>query len=243
MASASLETIESEITHLFSISEFKPEQRKIFEAIWEGRDCVAVLPTGFGKSLPYHANIPAKRQQGVTFRVIVSCPLVALMEDQVSRLRSLKKRALYKDDSVAKNRAECESRETDEQAKREDFDILFASPETLVGDEEWRDAIKEIDVSLIVVDEFHTVTEWGENDKGNIAFRKWFRHLGELRSLCPYAALLAVSATCTRKVYKTVVKLLNFKEDALVIRMSPNKSNIKLSVREAKSNSTTIKPL
>ncbi|WAQ96299.1 RECS-like protein, partial [Mya arenaria] len=124
-------------------------QRKIFEAIWEGRDCVAVLPTGFGKSLPYHANIPAKRQQGVTFRVIVSCPLVALMEDQVSRLRSLKKRALYKDDS----------RETDEQAKREDFDILFASPETLVGDEEWRDAIKEIDVSLIVVDEFHTVTE------------------------------------------------------------------------------------
>ena len=48
----------------------------------------------------------------------------------------------------------------DEKAKKGDFDILFASPETLVGDEEWRDAIKEIDVSLIVVDEFHTVTEW-----------------------------------------------------------------------------------
>ncbi|WAQ95110.1 RECQ-like protein, partial [Mya arenaria] len=216
-------------------------QRKIFEAIWEGRDCVTVLPTGFGKSLPYHAIIPAKRQQGVTFRL--------LMEDLVSRLRSLKIRALYKGDSFiftikigaykplyfSLNIRLVESRETDEQAKRGDFDILFASPETLVGDEEWRYAIKEIDVSLIVVDEFHTVTEWGKTDKGKVAFRKWFRHLGELRSLCPYAALLAVSATCTRKVYK--------KKDAFVIRMSPNKSNIKLSVRKAKSLEITLFPI
>ncbi|XP_052785991.1 ATP-dependent DNA helicase RecQ-like [Mya arenaria] len=83
----------------------------------------------------------------------------------------------------------------------------------------------------------------GENDKGKVAFRKWFRHLGELRSLCPYAVLLAVSATCTRKAYKKVVKLLNFKEDALFIRMSPNKSNIKLSVRKAKSLEIAIFPV
>lgn len=87
---ASITSIQS-VLKKFKIDDFKPEQKKIFDAIWTGRDCVAVLPTGYGKSLPYQVLTPVKRVENVPFctdKIIVCCPLVSLMEDQVHRLRT-----------------------------------------------------------------------------------------------------------------------------------------------------------
>ena len=94
---ASIETIEN-VLHHFEVQKFKPEQKQIFDCIWFGRDCIAVLPTGFGKSLPYQTIISAKSLENQSYgKIIVCCPLVSLMEDQVHRIRaSTDLKAIYK---------------------------------------------------------------------------------------------------------------------------------------------------
>lgn len=90
---------------------------------------------------------------------------------------------------------------------------------------------KTFDVSTIVVDEFHTISTWGE-EEGKQAFRKWFSHIGELRSLFPKASVLALSATCTKKISRRVSKILQLGTDTTEIRISPNRDNIKVVVKK-----------
>ena len=94
---ASIETIEN-VLQQFKVQQFKPAQKKIFESIWFGKDCIAVLPTGYGKSLPYQTIISAKTLEHQSYgKIIVCCPLVSLMEDQVHRIRlSTDLKAIYK---------------------------------------------------------------------------------------------------------------------------------------------------
>ncbi|XP_053390806.1 bifunctional 3'-5' exonuclease/ATP-dependent helicase WRN-like [Mercenaria mercenaria] len=211
----------------FKIDKFKPEQRIIFDAIWSGKDCVGVLPTGFGKSLPYQVlSLVERKWNGSRTvpspKIIVCCPLISLMMDQVGRLREIPDvSAFYLG----------ESEESDLLIKEGKFDYLFGSPEHLVGDDSWRNVIKTFNVSTIVVDEFHTITSWDEDDTGK-AFRKWFSHLWELRSFFPSASILALSATCKKSHYKKVMKTLNMKGDTVIVKVSPNRSNIKMLVHK-----------
>ena len=89
---ASLDTVLSEVLSKFQIEKFKNEQRIIFDALYAGKDCVGVLPTGFGKSLPYQVLSSVMRQcdpTRPTAKIIVCCPLISLMVDQVGRLREI----------------------------------------------------------------------------------------------------------------------------------------------------------
>lgn len=175
--------------------------------------------------------IPTKREMGVDdgMKVVVSSPLTALMQDQCDRLSKIPGiKAIYK--------GGCS--QTDEDIESGSFDFLFASPETLVGDQKWRVALQQFEVSTIVVDEFHTIATWGE-DEGDSkkTFRKWFSCIGELRSLHPRASVLALSATCTQKISNRVKKNLNLNSDNLVdIRISPNRENIKMVVNKVANN-------
>ena len=97
---AAIEDSLKTVLNYFKINSLKPEQRLIFDAAWSGQDCVGVLPTGFGKSLPFQILVPMKRLVGTPAqkdeKVIVCSPLVALMADQVTRLRSIPDiKALY----------------------------------------------------------------------------------------------------------------------------------------------------
>ena len=78
----------------------------------------------------------------------------------------------------------------------------------------------------------------GEDDEKKSAFRKWFACVGELRALFPEASVMALSATCKKKDYKKVMKLLHISDDAVTVRVSPNKSNIKLIVKKIESVET-----
>ncbi|XP_069121025.1 ATP-dependent DNA helicase RecQ-like isoform X2 [Argopecten irradians] len=93
------------------------------------------------------------------------------------------------------------SPEEDTKIRNGEIDLIYGSPEAFVGDSVWRANIQKLNVSAIVVDEFHTIATWGDDDDGTQkrAFRKWFASVGELRSLFPAATVLALSATCTVK--------------------------------------------
>ncbi|XP_061169985.1 bifunctional 3'-5' exonuclease/ATP-dependent helicase WRN-like [Saccostrea echinata] len=161
---------------------------------------MAVLPTGFGKSLPYQLLPLVQREIGRTGIVLVCCPLVSLMKDQVERINAIKGvTAAYKGQGL------------DKEILSGEVDIIFGSPESLLG--EWRAELQQLNVTAIVIDEFHLISTWGQDDEHihKRAFRKWFGDLGELRSIFPNASLLALSATCTLKVRKRVLKVVLYR--------------------------------
>ncbi|XP_061173396.1 ATP-dependent DNA helicase RecQ-like [Saccostrea echinata] len=141
-----------EVLKMFNVNKLKKEQEEILKCILDGKDCLAVLPTGYGKSLPYQMAIPQQRALGkVAQKIIVCCPLIALMKDQVERLSKIPNiRAIYRDGT----------QEADRIIKEGAFDYLFGSPELLVGDSSFRDQLHQFGVSTIVVDEFHTIACW-----------------------------------------------------------------------------------
>ncbi|XP_078310160.1 ATP-dependent DNA helicase RecQ-like [Crassostrea virginica] len=146
------------------------------------------------------------------------------MKDQVEKLSRIPNvRAIYRDGIE----------ETDRIIREGALDYLFGALELLVGDSSFREQLHHFSVSTIVVDEFHTIASWGEKDEEDRqAFRKWFSYLGELRSVFPEASLLALSATCTRKISKRVKKVLNCRDNTLEIPMSPDKPNIKVVTKK-----------
>ncbi|CAC5407726.1 recQ [Mytilus coruscus] len=141
------------------------------------------------------------------------------MQDQVENIAHWNITAAYK--------GSCP--QSDDRIKEGLIIVIFASPETLVVDPYWRTCLKKLNIKLIVIDEFHTIAIWGQ-DEGDRkeAFRKWFSNVGELRSLFPDATVVALSATCTVSIRKKVMKILQLAEDTTEINLSPNKSNIKL---------------
>lgn len=228
---ADLEVAVENCLKYFNVVTIKPEQQRILDAILTYKDCMAVLPTGFGKSLPYQLLIPVKKELGQNDgkKVIICSPLIALMKDQCERLSQIPGvKAVYLGGGCR-----------DPAVERGEFDYLFAAPEMLVGDQHWRSVCQKFKVSTIVIDEFHTIATWGEDEGGKKAFRKWFSYIGEMRSLYPEASVLALSATCTQKISSRVKKILNFSTNIIEICVSPNKENIKIVVQKI-PNSTEM---
>lgn len=213
------------VLKLFNKDELKTEQMTILMSLVNRRDCVAVLPTGFGKSLPYQMLVSVKRELGESDagKVVVVSPLTALMQDQITTLNRIKDL-----------KAVCLGEDYIEVLQNRDFDYLYMSPEAL-SNHNCRKKLQELSVATIVVDEFHTMYTWGALDEENEekAFRKSFRLIGEMRSMFPSANILAVSATCTKDIYKGVAKELGLrKDDTSFIIKSPEKQNIKFSVKK-----------
>nr|XP_022311325.1 uncharacterized protein LOC111116619 [Crassostrea virginica] len=138
----------------FNIASLKEEQKEILLTAFQKKDCMAVLPTGYGKSLPYQLLIPLRRElltsedPSSVGKIIVCSPIIALMQDQVDRLNNIPNlKAVYKGEST----------EGDHAIEQGKFDYLFASPEALVGDSGFRQTLKGFQVDTIVVDECHTM--------------------------------------------------------------------------------------
>jgi ATP-dependent DNA helicase RecQ len=176
----------------FGLKSFRKGQQAVLESVVTGRDTMAVMPTGGGKSLCY--QIPALYLEGL---VIVISPLIALMKDQVAGLHRLgitagclhsgqnmdEKRAVFRDMRLNKS-----------------F-ILYLSPERAQnpGFIEW---IKAQKIVLIAIDEAHCVSQWGPD------FRPDYAKLGELRALQPGVPILALTATATPRVLADIEKQL-----------------------------------
>ncbi len=190
-------------------SSFRPLQQEIIDRVIAGEDVLALLPTGGGKSLCY--QVPAIAFDGLT---IVISPLIALMKDQVSRLKSL---------NIAAEALYSGMRNADidrllDNARFGKIKLLYVSPERLKTPM-FRERVQSMPVNLIAVDEAHCISQWGHD------FRPSYLEVGELRTLFPEVPMIALTASATREVKDEILKRLYLK-NAVVIRDSFARKNL-----------------
>ena len=172
------------LSNYWGYSQFRPMQEEIIDASIYGKDVIALLPTGGGKSICF--QVPGIAREGIT---IVVSPLIALMEDQVNQLqkRGIRAKALTSGLSF---------REIDillDNAKFGGVDFLYISPER-IQTRLFQERVKQMEIGLFVVDEAHCISEWGHD------FRPAYLEIARLREFHPEVPIIAVSATATPKV-------------------------------------------
>ena len=189
-------------------------QEDIVGAAVAGKDVLAILPTGGGKSVCF--QVPALMKPGIA---LVVTPLIALMKDQVQNLsaRGIKALAVY----LGMSRREIELALNN--AAYGDFKFLYLSPERL-GTQLFRRYVQEMDVSYIVVDEAHCISQWGYD------FRPDYLKIGELRELLPDVPVIALTATATPQVADDIMELLCFREK-LLLKSGFERPNLSYIVR------------
>jgi ATP-dependent DNA helicase RecQ len=203
----------------FGIARLHPEQRQAIEAVLAGRDTLAVLPTGYGKSLIY--QLPALLSDRPT--VVVS-PLVALMADQERSLRARSVPVVRLDSTLrAAERRQALSRLAEGGRL-----IVLTTPETLES-KATRPAFVEAAPWLLCVDEAHCISEWGHD------FRPAYLRLGTEREALGGPVLLALTATAAEHVRQDIAGRLQMREPA-IITAPPHRPNLRLSVERVSGN-------
>lgn len=171
---------------------FRHPQQQIIDNVAEGCDVLAIMPTGAGKSVCY--QVPALMLDGTC---IVISPLISLMKDQVTRLRSLKIPAA----ALHAGMSYRELSNTLENALNGAYKLLYLSPERLVS-ARFQERLHLLKVSFIAVDEAHCISQWGYD------FRPEYLRLAELREFVPGKPFLALTATATPKVADDIAQKL-----------------------------------
>src|SRR5688500_9224953 len=192
------ETTPAAVLHeVFGYTEFRPGQEKVIEAVLAGRDCIAVMPTGAGKSLTF--MVPARIMTGT---VLVLSPLISLMKDQIDTLDSLGFRAVAINSTIS-----FEERKARLAAlRRGEYELVYLAPEALDGS--LREFIRSCPLSLIVVDEAHCISQWGHD------FRTSYRRLHGLKKHLGDIPVLALTATATRRVARDIIQQLGMEKPA-----------------------------
>ena len=202
----------------FGWSSFRPGQRPVVEAMLAGRDCLAVLPTGAGKSLCY--QLPALVRGGL---VLVISPLVALMEDQVQHLqrRGIPAACLHRGLDPARRR------DLLDRVRSNRLRLIYLAPERLQVDAT-RQLLEDINdqgkLVGVAIDEAHCISAWGHD------FRPDYRRLGQLRRLCPGVPLVALSATAAPRVRADLIRLLELRRPLIQVR-SARRDNLAYVMR------------
>jgi ATP-dependent DNA helicase RecQ len=193
--------------HFPELSSFLPGQREALEGVIARRDVVAVLPTGGGKTLVY--QLAGLMLGGTT---VVATPLLALMQDQVRRLREGEGRVTPQRVGAISGAVRGEARERlFDELRAGSLDFLFATPEQLARDDV-RAALKDATVDLFCVDEAHCISEWGFD------FRPAYRELANTAELIGRPPILALTATAPESVQRDVAAELRLDEPLLVAR-------------------------
>jgi len=194
---------------------FRPMQEEIVNSALSGKDVLAILPTGGGKSVCF--QVPALMKEGIA---LVITPLIALMKDQVQNLNSRGIKALAVYAGMSKYDVDL----TLNNAAYGDFKFLYLSPERL-HTELFQRYLYQMDISYIVVDEAHCISQWGYD------FRPDYLEIGEIRKKIE-APVIALTATATPKVADDIMERLEFKEKNL-LKSGFERPNISYVVRRA----------
>ncbi len=198
----------------FGLSRFRPKQKEVIDFVLSGRHTLALLPTGYGKSLCY--QVPSQVLPGAT---IVISPLIALMQDQLS---SLYKRGVNNATVLNSTLDADEYYDTIAGIKCGRYKLIYVAPERLESPR-FRQVISEIKVSLLVIDEAHCISQWGHD------FRPQYRNLKEHLKLMPDATILALTATATATVQKDIGQNLGIPQIS-VVAASFDRPNLRLEV-------------
>ena len=193
---------------------FRPMQEEIISAAAEGRDVLAILPTGGGKSVCF--QVPALMKEGIA---LVVTPLIALMKDQVQNLEARGIRALAIHAGMTRFQVDTALN----NAAYGDFKFLYLSPERL-GTALFQSYIDLLNVSYIVVDEAHCISQWGYD------FRPDYLQIGKLRERIK-APVIALTATATPQVAEDIMEKLGF-EEKLLLRSGFERPNLNYIVRK-----------
>ncbi|WP_232516307.1 RecQ family ATP-dependent DNA helicase [Chitinophaga caeni] len=195
--------------------KFRPLQEDIVQAILAGKDTLALLPTGGGKSICF--QVPTMMLKGMC---LVVSPLIALMKDQVENLRKKNISAAHIYAGMPFNEVE----KLMNQARNGKFKFLYVSPERLQS-KRFLEYCEDLPVKLIAVDEAHCISQWGYD------FRPAYLKIASIRSYFPGTPILALTATATKKVRKDICEKLEM-ADPQVFTKSFVRSNLSYSVLE-----------
>jgi ATP-dependent DNA helicase RecQ len=191
-ATGELKLMRRTMREIFGLEQMRPGQAEVIRSIIEGRDTLAVMPTGAGKSLCY--QLPALHLPGTT--VIVS-PLISLMKDQVDKLGEAGVEAAQVNSALKAG----ERRESLERIERDESEFIFTTPERLT-DPAFLETLRGTEIDFIVIDEAHCISEWGHD------FRPSYLALGAAIRTLGSPPVLALTATATPEVVKDIKKQL-----------------------------------
>jgi ATP-dependent DNA helicase RecQ len=198
----------------FGYDSFRPLQEEIITHVLSGKDCLALMPTGGGKSLCF--QMPAILSGGLT---IVVSPLIALMKDQVDQLAVSGVPAAYLNSSLSP----AENAAIKRRAESGELRLLYVAPER-VAVPSFRQFLSALDVRLLAIDEAHCISEWGHD------FRPEYANLILLRQQFPNVPVIALTATATPQVSMDIVRQLHLRAPK-VFASSFNRPNLSYAVQ------------
>ena len=205
---------ENKLKKIFRLDHFYDNQWKTIERIFNGDRMLLIEKTGFGKSLCY--QFPATQFDGLT---IIFSPLIALMRDQIKYLKSLG----ISTECINSEQSNDENTEILNKASNSKIKILYIAPERQEN-REWLEAVKNIKISMVVIDEAHCISTWGHN------FRPAFRRIVNLVQTLPQSfPVLATTATATKRVADDIKEQINV-DDLSTIKGKLLRENFELKI-------------
>lgn len=202
---------------------FRPLQKEIVESVLAGHDTLGLMPTGGGKSITF--QVPGLMLPGIT---IVITPLISLMKDQVDNLRRRHIKAVSLHSGMTRREKDMACEKLVNGGAR----FLYVSPERL-GNDSFTALMRRLNVSLIVVDEAHCISQWGYD------FRPSYLNISRLRDTKPGVPVMALTATATPEVADDICLRLGMRTPN-VFRMSFTRDNINYIVRPAETKISEV---
>ncbi|MGB0838828.1 MAG: RecQ family ATP-dependent DNA helicase [Chitinophagales bacterium] len=217
-------TIEQILKTYWGYDSFRPKQADIINHLLAGKDTLALLPTGGGKSICF--QVPGLAREGLC---LVISPLIALMKDQVYNLqkRNISAAAIYSGmssfsiDRLLNN------------AVYGKLKFLYVSPERLQT-KLFQARLPQMNVRFIAIDESHCISQWGYD------FRPSYLKIAEVRNILPKVPLIALTATATERVKQDIQDKLAFREGSMVFQQSFTRANLSYSVFEEESKAERV---